>query len=125
MEEEPAEDEAAEPAEGQEDAASGEEMGEAAAGAASAGAAMQIYKANNCAMCHGKDMGGNKMGPALTGLGANWDAGGLTAYLKNPEDRSVNEEHLAKLDEEYSLTMPAFEGSDEDLKVMVEYLLSK
>lgn len=110
---------------GSAESAEGEGMDETAGDDVSADAAMEIFAANNCAMCHGKDMGGNKMGPALTGLSDYWDAESLVAYMKNPEDRSVNEEHLAKLDEEYSLTMPAFEGSDDDLKVMVEYLLSK
>ena len=86
----------------------------------------EIYAKSNCAMCHGGDQAGTKLGPALSELTSNgWDAAKLQLYLRDPKDHSVNPERLAALDGDYSMSMPAFTGNDTELSILVEWLLSK
>ena len=85
-----------------------------------------LYTKANCAMCHGSDLAGGKLGPALTGLaGQGWDPDRLQMYLADPKDHSVNPERLSELEGQYSMAMPAFTGSEEERFQLAEWLLTK
>ncbi len=89
-------------------------------------AAETLYAKGNCAMCHGHNQEGGKLGPALTGLAQhNWDSTKLQAYLANPSDHSVNEARLAELSSAFSMSMPAFNGTEAERKVLAEWLMTK
>jgi hypothetical protein len=85
---------------------------------------LTVYKEANCAMCHGGDMAGTTMAPPLSNLSANWDADTLQQYMRDPESYSANDPRLDEQNKQYSMQMPAFDGSEDELAAMVTWLLS-
>jgi mono/diheme cytochrome c family protein len=86
--------------------------------------ARQVYAASNCAMCHGRSQEGGKLGPPLTGLSRyGWDGAQLQTFLRDPNNKDANPKHLAQLKGSYTMKMPAFTGTDEELRTLVEWLL--
>jgi cytochrome c551/c552 len=86
--------------------------------------AAEIYKANNCVMCHKDDLSGTPLAPALSNLAAKWDAAELRSYIKDPSVYVDTGKRLSN-DPNYTIAMPPFPGSDADLDTLVAWLLSK
>jgi len=115
----------AEPEGGAEAETPAEPEGEGEAGMPATGIdGLTVYKEANCAMCHGGDMAGTTMAPPLNNLSANWDAETLQQYMLDPEGYSANDPRLAEQNKQYSMQMPAFDGSADELAAMVAWLLS-
>ena len=93
--------------------------------APAAGNGAMLYAQANCAMCHGADLSGARMGPPLLGLEQYWDAAGLTSYLRDPLSCAPSDERLKKLGAKYPATMPATAMSEEDLQQLVTWLLTQ
>jgi mono/diheme cytochrome c family protein len=109
----------AEPEDGTEPAAEGE--AEVPAGGVDG---LAVYKRENCATCHGGDMAGTPMAPPLSNLSDYWNADTLAEYMRDPEGYSATDPRLAEQNQQYSMQMPPFEGSDEELAAMVAWLLA-
>ncbi|GBC99787.1 Cytochrome c oxidase subunit 2 [bacterium HR17] len=71
-----------------------------------------VYDETGCATCHAIGGIGGTIGPSLDGVGKKYDAAKLRRILLNPQTLNPN------------TTMPAFEGSEEDLNALVAYLQS-
>ncbi len=71
-----------------------------------------VYDETGCATCHTVAGIGGRTGPSLDGIGKKYDAEKLKEILLNPKTLNPN------------TVMPPFEGSDEDLDALVDYLLS-
>ncbi|MDP3445327.1 MAG: cytochrome c [Ignavibacteria bacterium] len=87
---------------------------------------LALIKRNNCTTCHGGELQGTKMGPALANLKENWSRDNLINYLRNPSAYSGDSRF-----KEYKITfknimMPSYGNLDvKDLGKMADYLLSK
>jgi cytochrome c2 len=80
---------------------------------------------NKCFVCHGRDLEGSGMGPALVNLSENWKAENLVSYLQNPK-AFLNNPRMAILKDKYKSEMPAVKGlSAEELKALAEYLIAR
>jgi mono/diheme cytochrome c family protein len=84
----------------------------------------QVYVQAGCGGCHGADLEGLQTAPTLQNLEAHWNAEDLTAYLRSPDEVRTRRPKLQYRTEGYAAEMPAFQGSDEELTQLVEYLLA-
>ena len=85
----------------------------------------QLYVNWGCARCHGAQRAGTTLGPAVTGLRENWSQRDLVNYLKTPAAFVEKSKRLQEMKNQYSVQMPGFVTmADEDLNVLVEYLLT-
>ncbi|MCS7192705.1 MAG: c-type cytochrome [Armatimonadetes bacterium] len=71
-----------------------------------------VYDETGCAVCHIIGEIGGRTGPSLNGIGKKYDAKKLREILLKPQTLNPN------------TVMPPFEGSEEDLKALVAYLMS-
>jgi cytochrome c553 len=78
-----------------------------------------------CRSCHGGELQGTRMGPALTGLSANWTRDELLNYLRNPNS-FMEKARFKKFREEYpGIMMPSFGNVEvKDLGKISDYLLT-
>ncbi len=85
-----------------------------------------LIKQSGCITCHGSQLQGSKMAPALTGLSKYWTRDNLINYLRNPSSYS-NDERFAEYKNKYkNIMMPSYGNIDvKDLGKMANYLLSK
>jgi len=123
-ENEPADGEGAAPDAGADENAADEagEDQEAAGDTAMPGA--DVYVSANCGTCHREDRGGGKMAPALIGLSGNWDTTTLEQYLTDPEAYTANDPRLNAMSSQYTLKMPAWQGSAADMAALIDWLLA-
>ena len=79
-----------------------------------------------CTNCHGGNLQGTQMAPALTNLSQYWGKESLLNYLRNPND-FMNQERFIEYKEKYpNQIMPPYGNKDiKDLGKIVDYLLSK
>jgi len=78
----------------------------ASAGSAPDGAA--LWRANECATCHGEKREGTENAPPLRELKRHWDVERLARYLADPPALIAQDERLTRLAERYELDMPDF-----------------
>ena len=85
----------------------------------------QLIKNFGCLSCHGQDMNGTNLAPALVGLSDYWSRDGLINYLRNPSSYSGDDRF-----EEYKKTfkgivMPSYSNKDvKELGKIADYLMS-
>lgn len=85
-----------------------------------------LIKQTGCITCHGSDLQGTKMAPALTGLKEFWTRDKLINYLRNPSSFGTDERFVAYKEKYKNIRMPAYSNIDvKDLGKMADYLLSK
>ena len=80
-----------------------------------------VFEAQKCQLCHGVSSAGIEAttkseklkGPDLTGVGENFDAEWMTKYIKKEVDKE-GKKH----------TKP-FKGTDEELQVIIDWLLEQ
>ena len=86
--------------------------------------ASKIYASANCTMCHGKEMEGSGLGPALSNVAAKWDETELKKYIRDPQKYEDTGNRLTN-DPKYVMEMPVFPQSEQDLDALVKWLLTK
>jgi cytochrome c553 len=83
-------------------------------------------KQNRCLTCHGSNLQGTKMAPALTGLKENWTRDKLINYLRNPASFGTDERFVEYKAKYKNIVMPSFNNLDvKELGKIADYLLTK
>lgn len=90
------------------------------------GDGFSLIKQAGCITCHGSNLQGSKMAPALTGLAEYWTREKLINYLRNPASFGTAE-RFAEYKEKYkNIVMPSYNNIDiKDLGRMADFLLTK
>ncbi len=87
---------------------------------------LTIIKQNGCITCHGQNLEGTKMAPALAGIKEHWTRDGLLNYLRNPSAYSGDSRFEEYRDKYKGIVMPSYGNLDvKDLGKIAEYLLTK
>jgi cytochrome c2 len=88
--------------------------------------AEQLISNFGCTNCHGSDLAGTKMAPALKNLSEHWGKESLLNYLRNPND-FMDDARFQEYREKYpNQIMPPFGNKNiKDLGKIVDYLLTK
>jgi hypothetical protein len=88
--------------------------------------AAQLISSFGCTNCHGGELQGTQMAPALTNLSQYWGKERLLAYLRNPND-FMNDPRFKEYKEKYpSQIMPPYGNKNiKDLGKIVDYLLER
>ena len=86
----------------------------------------QLVATLGCTGCHGGDLAGTRMAPALRNLKQNWSRDGLINYLRSPSSY-MDSERFKNFKAQYqSIIMPSFSNIDiKDLGKIADYLLQK
>jgi len=86
----------------------------------------QLISNFGCTNCHGSDLAGTNIAPALRNLSQYWGKEKLLSYLRNPNS-FMNEDRLKAYKEKYSgQIMPSYGNKDiKDLGKIVDYLLTQ
>jgi len=84
---------------------------------------MQLAVDYGCISCHGEDLRGTSVAPALSGLTEYYDRNTMINYLRNPSD-FVDKGRLQVIKGKYSSVMPSFNNKDvKDLGKISDFLL--
>lgn len=86
--------------------------------------ASDVFKTANCTMCHGQNMEGGQLAPALKNIAGEWNKAELTSYVRDAskyEDKGNRLSH----DPKYVIEMPPFPMGEDDLNKLVDWLLTK
>ena len=87
---------------------------------------LTLIRQNGCTTCHGQNLEGTQMAPALVNINEHWSRDALINYLRNPSAYSGSkrfDEYCAKYK---NIMMPSFGNLDvKDLGKIAEYLLTK
>jgi mono/diheme cytochrome c family protein len=88
--------------------------------------AAQLISNFGCTNCHGNDLAGTNLAPALKNLTQYWGKENLLNYLRNPND-FMNQKRFLEYKEKYrGQIMPSYGNKDiKDLGKIVDYLLSQ
>ena len=88
--------------------------------------AQQLISNFGCTNCHGGELQGTPMAPALTNLSSNWGKESLLNYLRNPND-FMDEARFKEYKQKYpSQIMPPYGNKNiKDLGKIVDFLLSR
>ena len=86
----------------------------------------QLISNFGCTNCHGGDLAGTNIAPALNNLTQFWGKESLLNYLRNPND-FMNQKRFQEYKEKYSgQIMPSYGNKDiKDLGKIVDYLLAQ
>ncbi len=86
--------------------------------------ASELLTKLGCITCHGPDLKGTQMGPALSELSNFWSRDKLINYLRNPSSFMDSDRFKAYKKEYPNVLMPSFGNIDvKDLGKIAEYLL--
>lgn len=88
--------------------------------------AAQLISNFGCTNCHGGELQGTQMAPALTNLSQYWGKERLLNYLRNPND-FMNDPRFKEYKEKYpNQIMPPYGNKNiKDLGKIVDYLLER
>jgi len=88
--------------------------------------AEQLISNFGCTNCHGGDLQGTQIAPALSNLSKYWGKESLLNYLRNPND-FMNQERFKRYKEKYpNQIMPPYGNKNiKDLGKIVDYLLTQ
>ncbi|MGQ9644591.1 MAG: c-type cytochrome [Ignavibacterium sp.] len=86
----------------------------------------QLMNNFGCLNCHGANLEGTPMGPALVNLKELWSRDNLINYLRNPNS-FMSQKRFQEYREKYpNMLMPAYGNKDvKDLGKIADYLLTK
>jgi hypothetical protein len=86
----------------------------------------QLISNFGCTNCHGGELQGTQMAPALTNLSQFWGKESLLNYLRNPND-FMNDPRFKEYKEKYpNQIMPPYGNKNiKDLGKIVDYLLAR
>lgn len=88
--------------------------------------ATQLVSNFGCTNCHGNDLAGTNLAPALNNLTQYWGKESLLNYLRNPND-FMNDARFQEYKQKYpNQIMPSYGNKDiKDLGKIVDYLLEQ
>ena len=88
--------------------------------------AEQLISNFGCTNCHGNDLAGTQMAPALKNLSQYWGKETLLNYLRNPND-FMNDPRFQEYKQKYpNQIMPPYGNKNiKDLGKIVDYLLTR
>ena len=88
--------------------------------------AQQLMSSFGCTNCHGSDLAGTNLAPALKNLSQYWGKESLLAYLRNPNNY-MDEDRFKEYRKKYpSQIMPPYGNKDiKDLGKIVDFLLTR
>lgn len=93
---------------------------------AEASTPMDLITSLGCTSCHGTDLNGSGMGPALVNLSDDWSREELINYLRNPSDYSTKERIKKHKQKFGSILMPSYNYIDvKELGKISDYLLQR
>ena len=99
-------------------------MGQAAATQSADG--LGLIKQSGCINCHGADLQGTKMAPALAGLKEFWNRDKLINYLRNPSSFGTDDRFVQYKEKYKNVIMPSYDRIDvKGLGKIADYLLTK
>lgn len=86
----------------------------------------ELMSSFGCLNCHGTNLEGSAMGPALANLKQYWSRDNLINYLRNPNS-FMSQKRFQEYREKYpNMIMPAYGNKDvKDLGKIADYLLSR
>jgi len=85
----------------------------------------KIFVSQNCGLCHGADARGGDAAPALRNLRAEYTAGKLIEYLRDPAEYILRDPRLSARQEMYPASMPRYGHlGDDQLNALALYLLA-
>ena len=86
----------------------------------------ELFSSFGCANCHGEDLNGTKLAPALVNLKQFWGRDNLINYLRNPSSFMDNERFKEYRIKYPGAMMPAYGNKDiKQLGKLADYLLEK
>ncbi len=87
---------------------------------------LTLIKQIGCTNCHGSELQGTQMAPALQNLKSNWSRDNLINYLRNPSSFGTDN-RFAEYKEKYkNIVMPSYNNIDvKNLGKIADYLLLK
>lgn len=87
---------------------------------------LTLIKQSNCVSCHGSDLNGTSLGPALANIKQFWTRDALINYLHNPSSYNGNARFNGYRTKYKNSVMPSYGKVDvKDLDKIADYLLSK
>lgn len=87
---------------------------------------LSLIKRNNCVTCHGGNLEGTKMAPALANLKEYWSREDLINYLRNPTAYDGGSRFKEYRLEYKNVVMPSYGNLDvKELGKMADYLLTR
>ena len=88
--------------------------------------AQQLMSSFGCTNCHGSDLAGTNLAPALKNLSQYWGKESLLAYLRNPNNY-MDEDRFKEYKKKYpNQIMPSYGNKDiKDLGKIVDFLLAQ
>jgi len=85
-----------------------------------------LIKQTGCITCHGSNLQGTKMAPALAGLKEYWTRDKLINYLRNPSSFGSDERFVEYKSKFKNVVMPSYNNVDvKNLGKIADYLLTK
>lgn len=85
-----------------------------------------LIKQIGCITCHGSNLEGTKMAPALENLKANWSRDNLINYLRNPSSFGTDKRFVEYKEKYKNIVMPSYNNIDvKNLGKIADYLLTK
>lgn len=85
---------------------------------------MTLIRNNGCTSCHGPDLRGSNLAPALIGISKYWERDKLISYLRNPSSFMDSDRFKSYRQKYSSVVMPPFNNLDiKDLGRIADYLL--
>lgn len=85
----------------------------------------KLYRSKNCVSCHGHDLRGTMLAPALRGLAAHWNAEELAQFLREPKAWLEKDARLAEVARTYRSPMPPTFGTDAERLALAQWLLAQ
>ena len=87
---------------------------------------LTIIKQIGCVSCHGEDLNGSQLAPALANLKQFWTRDALINYLRNPQSYSRDVRFDAYRAKYKNVIMPSYGNIDvKELGKISEYLLTR
>ncbi|MGK9368265.1 c-type cytochrome [Melioribacter sp. Ez-97] len=88
--------------------------------------AMSLIRQTGCVSCHGQNLEGTKIAPALTNIKEHWTRDGLINYLRNPSSYSGDDRFKEYKLKYKNIVMPAYNNMDvKDLGKIADFLLER
>ncbi|MEG8946681.1 c-type cytochrome [Rosettibacter firmus] len=86
---------------------------------------LQLIRESGCTSCHGQNLEGSNIAPALVNLKEYWGRDNLINYLRNPS--SFSNERMKEYRMKYkNIIMPSYNNLDvKDLGKIADYLLTR
>jgi hypothetical protein len=87
---------------------------------------LSLIKQSGCITCHGSELQGTNMAPALTALREFWNRDKLINYLRNPSSYGTDPRFVVYKEKFKNVMMPSYGNIDvKDLGKIADYLINK